>query len=599
VDESIKEGLDVEFNESGSTPGLSEILDSDNDLNLSEREMKKLIKKNLAKQYDFKQDEDVKNQLRRLKQKDKAAFKEEAEEEKKEEKLTNKDLKRIDAAGESNNLLNKKKINSENTHKKSAIELNNKTKSSFFTPNSNQREKYPDSPRRKKYIGELITFDNNNNNNAQKQTLAKLKAAASAVKNNLKHLKIKINPNENLQLDKEETADIDEISFSSNHSLMEQVTKIYKMGHNSSGSLIAVSNLKDNNLINNEKEGKLKTNSSKNENIYNKRLNHEYKQNIKAILKSELKNSNFFHRFKLFENNNLKNKNNLRNFINENISKKNNNPNVKNKENSNNNYKLSHQDKIYLTAKEVKHKKLDELYVKSINYDKILKSNIDIMKTLFPNKNEKKISKDIDDFRRATHNGFFKKLNEQEFNNQSASRNTVLEHEFNKNTMTTNSANHSVYNHKNNNGEIKIKYEDEGNKETLNNLNNNTSLKIDTKKNYTIDNIDADGENKNKKKFHLLPLNKTGKNNFRKFSEYENLNKSNDRMTYSQAVCNIVKDKNEIFDDRGGINTEFLRNLRKINSNNYLGSLVNKCYDTKNFEKFDKELIEKINKISK
>lgn len=62
LNNTIKIGLEVEFNESGSTPNLSEILDSENELNLDKEELRKVVIKNLAKQYNFKTDEEIKNQ---------------------------------------------------------------------------------------------------------------------------------------------------------------------------------------------------------------------------------------------------------------------------------------------------------------------------------------------------------------------------------------------------------------------------------------------------------------------------------------------------------------------------------------------------------
>lgn len=116
--------------------------------------------------------------------------------------------------------------------------------------------------------------------------------------------------------------------------------------------------------------------------------------------------------------------------------------------------------------------------------------------------------------------------------------------------------------------------------------------------NNTLDNVKENGF---KKKFNLSPINKKSKNNLRKFTEYEDSNKNDEAITtYAQAISKIIKGKNEIFDYRGGINIEFLSNLKNINNNNEnIGNLSNKCYDTKNYEKFNKELIEKINQIRK
>lgn len=86
----------------------------------------------------------------------------------------------------------------------------------------------------------------------------------------------------------------------------------------------------------------------------------------------------------------------------------------------------------------------------------------------------------------------------------------------------------------------------------------------------------------------------------RKFSENDlyNNKKDNETITFAQSICRILKGNNNIFDKQGGINTDFLKDLRKMKEKN-LGYFSYKCYDTKKFDKFEKQLIEKINQIKK
>lgn len=472
---SIKVGLDVELDESGSTPGLSEILDSDNDLNLNESEIKKLIKKNLAKHYDFKQDEDIKNQLWRLKQKNKTDLE--------AKNFSNKDLNNNNINGNSNIPNSKNHLNQNfiDANKKSAIEANDKTKTLFCSPTSNQKEKCEESPKRKKYIGELIRFDSSKNN-GEKKNLAKIKDAAEAAATaNNKHKNLKINTNENLHFTKEDTEEEnydenDEISIASDNSLMKQAMKLYNMHQKGPELLNVMNNKKLFNLNHLCSEKKLKTKSYLKANYdndnFSKGLCLDDKINRRDMLMSDFKNSNFFHKFKLFEKNNFKNKNNSAN----------NYPNLRNSSYdnlyNNNNKSSNKQNKIFLTAKEKKQKKLDELYVRNINYDKILKKNLEMMKNLFPEKKGKKASKDFINFR-STHNGFSQNINEENIKNWS--RNNVLGLESNENTESVNThANNNIYsnnnninyNTNNNNVEINIRTDYECNEETINNSNN-------------------------------------------------------------------------------------------------------------------------------
>lgn len=454
-DKSIKVGLDVEFNQSGSTPALSEILDSENDLDLSESEAKKLIKKNLAKQYNFKQDAEIQNQLYQLKQKNKKNLKEDKNACTKDQKIN-----------ENNN------SNNPNSNKKGLIEGKNIKVS---LNNQNNKEKYEESPKRKKHIGELIGFDKD----SQRDKLAH-------IKNKLKSLKIETYTNDNL--DKEETVEDKELSFSSDNSLMRQVSKIYKMRQKSTESLIAMADPQENKFHKINSDGKFKTISKyPNNNISAL----ESKIGKKAMLMSEFKNSNFFHKFKLFENNkNLKNKmnsshhSNLRNSSLEN-SKFNNSKNLglnsnidnQNTTNNNSNYK-SNQDKIFLTAKELKQKKLDELYVKNINYDKILKNNLDMMRNLFPDKKGKKDFKDFQTLR-TTHNAFFKKFNKELA--KKSSRNSVLVLESNNNTESLNNENfNSKKNYANINNQTEYNFNEEA-------VNYSTNERYGFRKNEKMD----------------------------------------------------------------------------------------------------------------
>lgn len=402
LNESIKTGLDVELNYSGSTPDLSEILDSRNKLNLKDEEMQKLIKKNLAKQYNFKTDEEVKNQINKLFSK----------------KSNNKNKKPNENKDINNNKINVNK-------KDSGIE-NNKNKPGFFNSNqknnnnNNNKLKNEESPTRKNHIGDLIKFEKN----SEKEKLA--------MYNKINNVKIKLN-NMNIENDEND----EENSVSSNDSLMQYVSNVYKLRQKSTERA---------------RQDKTKSKLTELDKIINNNNNFNEIINKKASLLSEFKNSNFFNKFKFFEKNNnnsnnkLKRRNhsNLRNasydnsFINnKNVSfiKNNFNQNTNNiKNNSNGN------DKIILTAKEIKQRKLDELYVKNINYDKILKNNIEIMRNLFPNK-KKKIIKPLNSS--TAYNGFFNVKDEVKY----SSRNSVLHLESNNNTNLFNT---NLTNFKNN-----------------------------------------------------------------------------------------------------------------------------------------------------
>jgi len=78
----------------------------------------------------------------------------------------------------------------------------------------------------------------------------------------------------------------------------------------------------------------------------------------------------------------------------------------------------------------------------------------------------------------------------------------------------------------------------------------------------------------------------------KKFIRDKNL----ENILISQDFNKILKGQNQIFDNHGGLNSEFFNNLTKMNDKNY-GILLNKCYDIKQFEKFNIGLKERINKF--
>ena len=59
--------MDVEFRECGSTPEMSELIDSQNSLKLDDKQRRKYIMKNLNKQYNFTTDKQVKGELDKYK----------------------------------------------------------------------------------------------------------------------------------------------------------------------------------------------------------------------------------------------------------------------------------------------------------------------------------------------------------------------------------------------------------------------------------------------------------------------------------------------------------------------------------------------------
>lgn len=431
-DRSIKKGLEVEFNDGESYPNLSEVLDSDNDLNLNEDETKKLIVKNLAKQYNFKQDEEVRIQLMKLKKKNK-------------QEKGNKDKKELNNNNNDNlNNLNNKKDNYHNRDNKQLTVEANKTKSSALIPSTNQKDKIEENNKRKKYIGELIRFDSfSERNGLGRQKFGKFES---------KNLNSKID-----NLINEETLNNNDLSISSNNSLINQVKKIYKIHKKNTESFNARSNVKNNRLLNSNK-----INKNENKNSFNDKIQ------TKAVIINDFKNTNFFHKFKLFDNSdkklNLRKDSHIGNFSNEN-SNNNKGKSIFNK-NYHHNPNKKFQESEFLTEKEIKEKKLDEQYVKSIDYDKIMKNNLEKMKNLFPGRKHKKNSKDFDAFRK-THFVLFKNLNDEL---KHSSRNSILIPESNNNTQSIYNVNNNDYN--NFNSEIKIQYNYECNAETYNHIQN-------------------------------------------------------------------------------------------------------------------------------
>ncbi len=74
--------------------------------------------------------------------------------------------------------------------------------------------------------------------------------------------------------------------------------------------------------------------------------------------------------------------------------------------------------------------------------------------------------------------------------------------------------------------------------------------------------------------------------------------RENESITIAQSINKILKGDNNIFAKNGGINGGFLEDLRNGKEKNSV-CINYKCYDTKNFEKFEKDLMEKINQIKK
>ena len=65
--EKIKIGLDVDFHDCGSTPNMSELVDSDNSLKLDDEQKHKYFIKNLSKKYNFTTNNQVKLELDKYK----------------------------------------------------------------------------------------------------------------------------------------------------------------------------------------------------------------------------------------------------------------------------------------------------------------------------------------------------------------------------------------------------------------------------------------------------------------------------------------------------------------------------------------------------
>jgi hypothetical protein len=65
--EIIKSGLDVEFQDCGSTPNMSELIDSSNSLKLDNELKHKYMIKNLTKKYNFTTNDQVKSELEKYK----------------------------------------------------------------------------------------------------------------------------------------------------------------------------------------------------------------------------------------------------------------------------------------------------------------------------------------------------------------------------------------------------------------------------------------------------------------------------------------------------------------------------------------------------
>jgi hypothetical protein len=72
-------------------------------------------------------------------------------------------------------------------------------------------------------------------------------------------------------------------------------------------------------------------------------------------------------------------------------------------------------------------------------------------------------------------------------------------------------------------------------------------------------------------------------------------NNINNNLTYTQSLCRIINRKNEMFDNNGFLNLDFLNSLDDANKDNR----NKKCYDTKSFNEFGKELEKKIKDLNK
>lgn len=82
------------------------------------------------------------------------------------------------------------------------------------------------------------------------------------------------------------------------------------------------------------------------------------------------------------------------------------------------------------------------------------------------------------------------------------------------------------------------------------------------------------------------------------YKEYiEKENQINESVTISQSLNSIVKGQNQIFNKEGGLNKDFLINLRLMNNSKF-GNFGHKCYDTQFMKQFDRLLQDKINRIN-
>lgn len=359
----FKDGLGVKLNDE-SIPNLSIILDSENELNLNESQMKKLIIKNLKKQYNFESNQDIQTHLKSIISRSNN-FREK-ENQANDKAVIMKKIKPQKTEDENNN-----KLFFARDNKKNLKISGSKVKPRFFQNEDKHKmpNKIPCNCPTKKYVGELINFDNNKNKkNNKKPTQLNIENANMAEAENEKELSSDQN---------------DE----SDDSLMECMKNMYKKQQNRSESPIGDGNEKsivekDDKHIENEVK-KLKSDPF----------------GSKASLMNEFKNSNFYNKFKIFQTDNFKkakNKNNTspqRKHLEDKKTTTNNKTfsNFKNVfsikggkyGNPMNNYS-EFIKKNKLTKKELHNKKLDDLYIRSIDYDKILKQNITLMKSLFP-----------------------------------------------------------------------------------------------------------------------------------------------------------------------------------------------------------------------
>jgi len=351
--------LDSLSNESRSTPNISEIFDSKNQLNLGEEEIRKLIPKNLVKQYKFKTDEEVKKHINKILNK---------------KPIINQDKKIIENKNNENKKFN---VNTNTqTDYNNILKEGNKTNRGFFNWKSNIKNKeylkynmnktnnmikhdLEFNNTRKNHIGNLIKFDKN----VEKDNL-KLNNKPNKLKNKINSINM-----ENNEVFKNQT-------ICSNDSCIKFDDKEYILCQN-----------------NPEKIGQDKSSSKLTEldKIIKNNINFYEIIDNKAFLLNEYKNSNFFNKFNFFEKNKK-----FKNELKKQMFKKNyfnsRNPSSDNsfaKTNFDDRKKSNTKDNL-LSFKNLREKKFDLTYEKTFEYDRILKDNIDVMRSLFPSKNKNK-----------------------------------------------------------------------------------------------------------------------------------------------------------------------------------------------------------------